>query len=152
MKSADNKSLVVKLEQLLNATRKDKILYLNAADRQHLPAFKRFFNQQALLRNRLFNDLSSILSQKGIEVDHLLLRRPDIQQFMLTSPDREKKNPFKKLLRADHKLAHILEEIISIELDESIKQSLSLHYQKIKAGISENEGYNEHLEYKEVSA
>lgn len=152
MKRPDQKNLILGLERLLNATRKDKILYLNAADRQHLPTFKRFFNQQSLLRNRLFNDICSILSQKGVEVDHLLLRRPDIQQFMLTSPDREKKNPFKKLLRADHKLAHILEEIISIEPDESIKQSLSLHHQKIKAGIAENEGYNEHLSYKEVSA
>lgn len=152
MKRPDQKNLILGLERLLNATRKDKILYLNAADRQHLPTFKRFFNQQSLLRNRLFNDICSILSQKGVEVDHLLLRRPDIQQFMLTSPNREKKNPFKKLLHADYHLTQILEDILGLETDKSIKEKLIGHLQKIKAGIIENEGYNEHLAYNEVSA
>ncbi len=152
MKRPDHKKLLNGLEQLLNAARKDKIMYLNAADRQNLPAFKRFFNQQALLRNQLFNDLSAILSQKGIEVDPLLLRRPDIQQYMLTSPDREKKNPFKKLLRADNLLLQSLYEVIRIETDETVEKRLMQHLQKIKAGVVESEGYNEHLSYKVVSA
>ena len=149
---SDHKKLVQGLERLLNAARKDKIMYLNAADRQNLPAFKRFFNQQALLRNRLFHDISSILSQKGIEVDPLLLRRPDIQQYMLTSPDREKKNPFKKLLRADGQLMHGLREVIAMETDSSEEKRLMQHLQKVKAGMVESEAYDEHLSFSVVSA
>lgn len=148
----EHKNLLKGLEQLLNAARKDKIMYLNAADKQNLPAFKRFFNKQALLRNQLFNDLSSILSQKGIEVDPLLSRRPDIQQYMLTSPNREKKNPFKKVLLADRQLLDSLNEIIGLETDENSEKKLVQHLQKIKAGITESEAYNEHLSYSVVSA
>ena len=84
------KECIVLLERLLNQSRQDKLMYLNAADKQDLPTFKRFFNQQALYRNRMFNELSARLSDFGIEAEDVLLKRPDIRQLMGASPNATK--------------------------------------------------------------
>ena len=43
------KDCIILLERLLNQSRHDKMMYLNAAEKQKPSLFKRFFNQQALL-------------------------------------------------------------------------------------------------------
>jgi len=73
---AKEKDSIILLERLLNQSRQDKIMYLNAADKENLPTYKRFFNQQALYRNKMFNDYSALLSEYGIEVEEVLLKRP----------------------------------------------------------------------------
>ena len=111
------KECIVLLERLLNQSRQDKLMYLNAADKQDLPTFKRFFNQQALYRNRMFNELSARLSDLGIEAEDVLLKRPDIRQLMGASPKRDKTNPFAKCLAQDQLFR---EHLISLmQLDEN---------------------------------
>ena len=45
---AKERDIIILLERLLNQSRQDKLMCLNAADKQNLPTYKRFFNQQAL--------------------------------------------------------------------------------------------------------
>ena len=109
------KECIVLLERLLNQSRQDKLMYLNAADKQDLPTFKRFFNQQALYRNRMFNELSARLSDFSIEAEDILLKRPDIRQLMGASPKRDKTNPFAKCLAQDQLFQKHLISLIQLD-------------------------------------
>lgn len=140
------KDCIVLLERLLNQSRQDKLMYLNAADKQDLPTFKRFFNQQALYRNRMFNDFSMRLSDFGIEADNVLLKRPDIRQLMVASPKREKSNPFAKCLAQDQLFKKQLLSLIKIDACGD-----SEHYNKVLAKIEDSIETNE-LYALEVSA
>lgn len=140
------KDCIVLLERLLNQSRQDKLMYLNAADKQDLPTFKRFFNQQALYRNRMFNDFSMRLSDFGIEADNVLLKRPDIRQLMVASPKREKSNPFAKCLAQDQLFKKQLLSLIQIDASGD-----SEHYNKVLAKIEDSIETNE-LYALEVSA
>lgn len=127
------KDCIVLLERLLNQSRQDKLMYLNAADKQDLPTFKRFFNQQALYRNRMFNDLSARLSDLGIEAEDVLLKRPDIRQLMGASPKRDKTNPFAKCLAQDQLFK---EHLISLmQLDDTSDED---RYRKLLAKIEDS--------------
>lgn len=140
------KDCIVLLERLLNQSKQDKLMYLNAADKQDLPTFKRFFNQQALYRNRMFNDFSMRLSDFGIEADNVLLKRPDIRQLMVASPKREKSNPFAKCLAQDQLFKKQLLSLIQIDTSGD-----SEHYNKVLAKIEDSIETNE-LYALEVSA
>ena len=140
------KDCIVLLERLLNQSRQDKLMYLNAADKQDLPTFKRFFNQQALYRNRMFNDFSMRLSDFGIEADNVLLKRPDIRQLMVASPKREKSNPFAKCLAQDQLFKKQLLSLIQIDASGD-----SEHYNKVLAKIEDSIETNQ-LYALEVSA
>lgn len=121
-------------------------MYLNAADKQDLPTFKRFFNQQALYRNRMFNDFSMRLSDFGIEADNVLLKRPDIRQLMVASPKREKSNPFAKCLAQDQLFKKQLLSLIQIDTSGD-----SENYNKVLAKIQDSIETNQ-LYALEVSA
>ena len=140
------KECIVLLERLLNQSRQDKLMYLNAADKQDLPTFKRFFNQQALYRNRMFNDFSMRLSDFGIEADNVLLKRPDIRQLMVASPKREKSNPFAKCLAQDQLFKKQLLSLIQIDTSGD-----SENYNKVLAKIEDSIETNQ-LYALEVSA
>lgn len=140
------------LESLLNQSRKDKLMYLNAADRQDLPAFKRFFNQQALYRNSMFYDFSNLLSENGIEVEDVILKRPDIRQLMMTKPGRDKKNSFAECLRQDLDFKTTLEVLIKEDANEKNAIIYRKHLAKIKASIEENNLYSIEVSSKAYSS
>lgn len=133
------KNTIILLERLLNQSRKDKLMYLNAADRQDLPAFKRFFNQQALFRNSMFYDFSTLLTEQGVEVEDVILKSPDIRQLMMTTPSRDKKNSFAECLSQDQLFKTNLEELIQIDLTEKNALIYQKHLIKIEASIEEND-------------
>ena len=114
-------------------------MYLNTADKQDLPAFKRFFNQQAILRNRMFNDFSSLLSEFNINIDDILLNRPDFKQLMMTTPKREKNNPFVRCLKQDLSFKKNLEALIDVDDREKNREMYLKHLDKINACIAHNE-------------
>ena len=127
------------LETLINQCRKDKLMYLNTADKQDLPTFKRFFNQQAILRNRMFNDFSSLLSEFNINAEDVLLKRPDLKQLMMTTPKREKNNPFVRCLKQDLLFKKNLEALIGLDVCEKNNETYVKHLDKINACIAHNE-------------
>lgn len=133
------KNTIILLERLLNQSRKDKLMYLNAAERQDLPAFKRFFNQQAIYRNSMFYDFSNLLTEHGIEVEDVILKSPDIRQLMMTTLGRDKKNSFAECLSQDQLFKINLEELIQVDLTEKNVLIYQKHLAKIDASIEEND-------------
>mgnify|MGYP001235706682 CR=1 FL=1 len=130
------------LEKLLNAYRENKISYLNSADSQYQPSFSRFFNHQAIIRNNMFFNISNILSEIGIEVEEVILKRPDIKQFMSTKIEREKEDLFYKNLKKDIELKEILQKLIKIDGEKSRIEIYKKHLEKILKSIKENELYS----------
>ena len=147
---AKEKDIIILLERLLNQSRQDKVMYLNAADKQNLPTYKRFFNQQALYRNKMFNDYSAILSEYKIEVEEVLLKRPDIRQLMSTTIKREKHNPFNKFLSQDLLFLENLNALIDV--DKNDKNQVIYHKQllKITACIENNKYLSKEISTKEM--
>ena len=133
------KNILGILEQLLNQSRQDKLMYLNAADRMDAPTYKRFLNQQALQRNNFFHQLNTALSNHGIDQEEVLLNRPDIRQLMMTSPKREKSNPFIKCIAQDDHFRMLLMEVMAID---TIDFNLNI-YQKILDKLDNSQDLNE---------
>ena len=135
------------LEKLLNSYRENKILYLNSADSQYQPSFNRFFNHQAIIRNNMFFDISNILSEIGIEVEDVILKRPDIKQFMSTKIEKEKEDLFYKNLKKDVELKEILLKLIKIDSENNRIEVYKKHLKKISESIKANKSFS--IEVKE---
>ena len=135
------------LEKLLNSYRENKILYLNSADSQYQPSFNRFFNHQAIIRNNMFFDISNILSEIGIEVEDVILKRPDIKQFMSTKIEKEKEDLFYKNLKKDVELKEILLKLVKIDSENNRIEVYKKHLEKISESNKANKSYS--IEVKE---
>ena len=144
--------ITILLERLLNQSRQDKLMYLNSADKQHLPAYKRFFNQQALFRNSMFNELSALLSDYGIEAENVLLKRPDIRSLMMTSIKRDKINPFNKCLAQDLLFRESLKALISLDKGEKNQSIYHKQLVKIERCIEDNKAFSKVIAGKEIAA
>ncbi len=130
------------LEKLLNSYRENKISYLNSADSQYQTSFNRFFNHQAIIRNNMFFNISNILSEIGIEVEDVILKRPDIKQFMSTKIEREREDLFYKNLKKDIELKEILLKLIKIDIKKNRIQVYKKHLEKIFESIKANKSYS----------
>tara|TARA_X000001036_G_scaffold113545_1_gene106488 strand:+ start:303 stop:755 length:453 start_codon:yes stop_codon:yes gene_type:complete len=135
------------LEKLLNCYRENKISYLNSADSQYQPSFNRFFNHQAIIRNNMFFNISNILSEIGIEAEDVLLKRPDIKQFMSTKIEKEKEDLFYKNLNKDIELKEILLKLVKIDSEKNRIEVYKKHLKKISESIKANKSFS--IEVKE---
>ena len=135
------------LEKLLNFYRENKISYLNSADSQYQPSFNRFFNHQAIIRNNMFFNISNILSEIGIEAEDVLLKRPDIKQFMSTKIEKEKEDLFYKNLNKDIELKEILLKLVKIDSEKNRIEVYKKHLKKISESIKANKSFS--IEVKE---
>ena len=135
------------LEKLLNSYRENKLSYLNSADSQYQPSFNRFFNHQAIIRNNMFFDISNILSEIGIEVEDVILKRPDIKQFMSTKIEKEKEDLFYKNLKKDVELKEILLKLLKIDSEKNRIEVYKKHLKKISESNKANKSYS--IEVKE---
>ena len=136
------------LEKLLNAYRENKISYLNSADSQYQPSFSRFFNHQAIIRNNMFFNISNILSEIGIEVEEVILKRPDIKQFMSTKIERVNEDLFYKNLKKDIELKEILMGLIKIDSKKNRIDIYKKHLHKISESIKANKTYSAQVKEK----
>ena len=141
MNMSIDKNIRFLLEKLLNSYRENKISYLNSADSQYQPSFNRFFNHQAIIRNNMFFNISNILSEIGIEVEDVILKRPDIKQFMSTKIEREKEDLFFKNLKKDIELKEILLKLVKIDKKNRI-EIYKKHLKKISESIKTNKSYS----------
>ena len=147
---AKEKNIIILLERLLNQSRQDKLMYLNAADKENLPTYKRFFNQQALYRNKMFNDFSAMLSDYGVEVEEVLLKRPDIRQLMSTSIKREKHNQFHKFLTQDILFLENLNALIAADQKDKNQVIYNNQLLKITASIDNSKSMIKEIASKEM--
>ena len=75
------------MEKLLTHLKNSKLEYLKAADHANLSEKKRFFNKQALLRNRFFQEVLSELQSLGLTYDDLIISRFNFDQLLISSID-----------------------------------------------------------------
>ena len=143
-----DKNIRFLLENLLNSYRENKILYLNSADSHYQPSFNRFFNHQAIIRNNMFFNISNILSEIGVEVEDVILKRPDIKQFMSTKIEREKEDLFYKNLKKDIELKEILLKLVKIDNKKNRIEVYEKHLNKISESIKANKSYSAEVKEK----
>ena len=134
-----DKNIRFLLEKLLNSYRENKILYLDSADSQYQPSFNRFFNHQEIMRNNMFFNISNILSEIGVAVEDVILKRPDIKKFMSTKIEREKENLFDKNLKKD---IEILLNLVKIDSKKNRIEIYKKHLNKISDSIKANKTYS----------
>ena len=148
MNMSIDKNIRFLLENLLNSYRENKISYLNSADSHYQPSFNRFFNHQAIIRNNMFFNISNILSEIGVEVEDVILKRPDIKQFMSTKIEREKEDLFYKNLKKDIELKEILLKLVKIDNKKNRIELYKKHLKKISESIKANKSYSVEVKQK----
>ena len=104
------------IEKLLTHLKNTKLEYFKASDHAVTPDKKRFFNQQALLRNRFFQDALSELQRLGMSSDDIVISRFNFDQLLISSIDTLKATAIEKCLLADQSLLDIYTQLESFEI------------------------------------
>ena len=128
-------SHIALMEKLLTHLKNSKLEYLKAADHANHPERKRFFNKQAMLRNRFFQEILSDLQSIGIEFDDLIIGRFNFDQLLISSIETLKLPAVKKCLEADK----ILLEFYKTLLKDSFKKEKFLQHKScIEIALEQN--------------
>ena len=133
---------IIELYQItLSECRSAKLSYLKSADKQHLPEHKRFLNLQATVRNRIYNDLLSILDEKGLKLSELFLQNHNRGEIMISSLATEKQNAFTKAMEKDESIIKYLFKIIDVEENTNTQEKLIRFIDKLKSSIMTNQTF-----------
>ena len=135
---------IAKLEKILNFLKNSKLEYLKASDRFNLPQNKRFFNMQSTLRNRFFQDISSLLRSMNVEIDNLVINRLNFEQITSSINTKTTKSHLQKCIEFDKKLVQLYGEALEIESENKV---LKLQNEKITKTIQEDIYLLENAEY-----
>ena len=96
-----NSKYIILLERLLTHHRNAKLNYLKAADHADKSEKKRYFNKQAMLRNRFFQEILSELQNLGMHYDDFVSSRFNFDQLLISSIDKLRSNALNKCLESD---------------------------------------------------
>tara|TARA_Y100001978_G_C23486087_1_gene333987 strand:- start:352 stop:663 length:312 start_codon:yes stop_codon:yes gene_type:complete len=96
----------------------------------------------------MFFNISNILSEIGVEVEDVILKRPDIKQFMSTKIEREKEDLFYKNLKKDIELKEILLKLVKIDNKKNRIELYKKHLKKISESIKANKSYSVEVKQK----
>lgn len=132
--SKSNSNLAL-MEKLLTHLKNAKLVYLKAADHANHSERKRFFNQQAMLRNRFFQEILSELQNLGIEFDDLIISRFNFDQLLISSIDTLKLPAVEKCLEADKVLLEHYETLLE---DSFKKEKFLQHKSSIEVALEQN--------------
>lgn len=133
---------IIELYQItLSECRSAKLSYLKSADKQHLPEHKRFLNLQATVRNRIYNDLLSILDEKGLKLSELFLQNHNRGEIMISSLTTEKQNAFTKAMEKDESIIKYLFKIIDVEENTNTQEKLIRFIDKLKSSLMTNQTF-----------
>ena len=133
---------IIELYQVtLSECRSAKLSYLKSADKQHLPEYKRFLNLQATVRNRIYNDLLSILDEKGIKLSELFLQNLNRGEIMISSLATEKQNAFTKAMEKDESIIKYLFKIMDVEKNTNTQEKLIRFIDKLKNSLLTNQTF-----------
>ncbi|MDC1081172.1 hypothetical protein OAQ15_03615 [Flavobacteriaceae bacterium] len=133
---------IIELYQItLSECRSAKLSYLKSADKQHLPEHKRFLNLQATVRNRIYNDLLSILDEKGLKLSELFLQNHNRGEIMISSLATEKQNAFTKAMEKDESIIKYLFKIIDVEENTITQEKLIRFIDKLKSSLMTNQTF-----------
>ena len=133
---------IIELYQVtLSECRSAKLSYLKSADKQHLPEYKRFLNLQATVRNRIYNDLLSILDEKGMKLSELFLQNHNRGEIMISSLATEKQNAFTKAMEKDESIIKYLFKIMDVEKNTNTQEKLIRFIDKLKNSLLTNQTF-----------
>tara|TARA_B100000989_G_C19510364_1_gene458695 strand:- start:1239 stop:1688 length:450 start_codon:yes stop_codon:yes gene_type:complete len=133
--SEQNKYIGI-LEKILTHLKNSKLEHFNASDHALSCEKKRFFNQQALIRNRFFQDVLGELQRLGMSSDDLIISQFNFDQLLISSIDTLKSKAIEKCLHADQALLKIYSDLKKFE-----KSNLDFdkHIERLEFSVSQNE-------------
>ena len=126
---------LAQLEKLLTHLKNAKLTYLKAADEANASENKRFFNQEALLRNRFFQEVLTEIQTLGMSYDDLVIGGFNFNQLLISSLDLLKKSALDKCAQSDKTLLEMYSKILPFMLDTS---KFDRHIYGIKKAIDES--------------
>ncbi len=110
---------IILMEKLLTHLKNAKLEYLMASDHVNTCEEKRFFNKQALIRNRFFQQVLSELQNIGIPFDDLIINKFNFDQLLVSTIDKQKSTAVEKCLEADKMLLELFTEFIEFGYENS---------------------------------
>ena len=131
-----NSKYIILLERLLTHHRNAKLDYLKAADHADKSEKKRYFNKQAMLRNRFFQEILSELQNLGMYYDDFVSSRYNFDQLLISSIDKLRANALDKCLESDR---FLLETYLSLQDSEFQNEKFLQHSSSIEIAIEQNE-------------
>ena len=134
-----NKEILGIYQKALNQCRSAKISYLKSADKQHLPEYKRFFNLQATVRNRIYNDLITLVNRKEVELAHSFLQNHNREDIMIATIGSEKQNAFSKAIELDESIIGLMIQITEIDVNTETQNELNRFVEKLKNSLHTNQ-------------
>ena len=134
-----NKELLWIYQKALNQCRSAKLSYLKSADKQHLPKYKRFFNLQATVRNRIYNDLITLVNSKEVELAHSFLQNHNREGIMIATIGSEKQNAFSKAIELDESMIGLMLQITEIDVNTETQNELNRFVEKLKNSLHTNQ-------------
>src|SRR5210317_387800 len=147
--SKHNRHIAI-MEKLLTHLKNAKLEYLKAADRASTSAVKRFFNQQALIRNRFFQEVLSELQSLGMSYDDLVVSRFNFDQLLISSIDHLKASAVEKCLEADKLLLEMYQTLFDQEFENS---KLVQHLSSIEVALDQSQVIaTEYFQKKELNS
>ena len=131
-----NSKYIILLERLLTHHRNAKLDYLKAADHADKSEKKRYFNKQAMLRNRFFQEILSELQNLGMYYDDFVSSRFNFDQLLISSIDKLRANALDKCLESDR---FLLETYLSLQDSEFQNEKFLQHSSSIEIAIEQNQ-------------
>ena len=130
-----NNKYIALLEKLLTHLKNSKLEYLKAADHANRSEKKRYFNKQALLRNRFFQEILSELQNLGTHYNELVTSRLNFDQLLISSIDKLRSNALGKCLESDK---FLLEIYLTLQESEFQNEKFLQHSSSIEIAIEQN--------------
>jgi len=105
------------LEKLLTYLKNAKLEYFKASDHAVSADKKRYYNQQALQRNRFFQDVLQELYRFGMTSEDLVINRFNFDQLLIASIDTLKASAIEKCIYADQALLEVYQQLREYQAD-----------------------------------
>ena len=124
---------IAKLEKILNLLKNSKLEYLKASEAANLTDDKRFFNQQSTLRNRFFQDITSLLRRRNVEVENLQIHRLNFERMATSTLIKNNISHIQRAMDCDGKLLELYDEAMVLAPDV---ENLKFHQETIAAALA----------------
>ena len=128
----------------LNQCRSSKLAYLKSAEKEHLPEYKRFFNLQATIRNRIYNDIITNLHGADIDLGTSFYQNHNREEIMIATLLSEKQNAFSKSIELDEALIEHVSRLLNAIQNIEIEDLLLRFIDKLKNSLNTNRMYEQH--------
>lgn len=116
---------IAQLEKLLKHLKNGKLGYLKAADHANTSEEKRYFNKEALIRNRYFQEALSEIQNLGMSYDDLEVGGFNFNQLLISSIDTLKATALEKCIEADKMLVEIYQTILALNQETKFESNLN---------------------------